>query len=234
MERLDKVLSSFYSLSRADTKKLMKKQCVKVNGVVTKSLDIKVDPDKDDITVDGQKIVFKKHIYIMMNKPEGVISASDDKSTKTVVDLVPDELYRDGLFPAGRLDKDTTGFVLLTDDGDFAHRILSPKNHIEKTYHAVLERQLSEKDIEHFLSGVELKDGTLCLEAKVRMLEGTTAEVIIHEGKYHQVKRMFAALGNKVIALRRVKMGNLPLDENLPEGDCREITSEELKLIEQR
>lgn len=234
MERLDKVLSSFYSLSRADTKKLMKKQCVKVNGVVTKSLDIKVDPDKDDITVDGQKIVFKKHIYIMMNKPEGVISASDDKSAKTVVDLVPDELYRDGLFPAGRLDKDTTGFVLLTDDGDFAHRILSPKNHIEKTYHAVLERQLSEKDIEHFLSGVELKDGTLCLEAKVRMLEGTTAEVIIHEGKYHQVKRMFAALGNKVIALRRVKMGNLPLDENLPEGDCREITSEELKLIEQR
>lgn len=234
MERLDKVLSSFYSLSRADTKKLMKKQCVKVNGVVTKSLDIKVDPDKDDITVDGQKIVFKKYIYIMMNKPEGVISASDDKSAKTVVDLVPDELYRDGLFPAGRLDKDTTGFVLLTDDGDFAHRILSPKNHIEKTYHAVLERQLSEKDIEHFLSGVELKDGTLCLEAKVRMLEGTTAEVIIHEGKYHQVKRMFAALGNKVIALRRVKMGNLPLDENLPEGDCREITSEELKLIEQR
>lgn len=234
MERLDKVLSSFYSLSRADTKKLMKKQCVKVNGVVTKSLDIKVDPDKDDITVDGQKIVFKKHIYIMMNKPEGVISASDDKSAKTVVDLVPDELYRDGLFPAGRLDKDTTGFVLLTDDGDFAHRILSPKNHIEKTYHAVLERQLSEKDIEHFLSGVKLKDGTLCLEAKVRMLEGTTAEVIIHEGKYHQVKRMFAALGNKVIALRRVKMGNLPLDENLPEGDCREITSEELKLIEQR
>lgn len=234
MERLDKVLSSFYSLSRADTKKLMKKQCVKVNGVVTKSLDIKVDPDKDDITVDGQKIVFKKYIYIMMNKPEGVISASDDKSAKTVVDLVPDELYRDGLFPAGRLDKDTTGFVLLTDDGDFAHRILSPKNHIEKTYHAVLERKLSEKDIEHFLSGVELKDGTLCLEAKVRMLEGTTAEVIIHEGKYHQVKRMFAALGNKVIALRRVKMGNLPLDENLPEGDCREITSEELKLIEQR
>lgn len=234
MERLDKVLSSFYSLSRADTKKLMKKQCVRVNGVVTKSLDIKVDPDKDDITVDGQKIIFKKHIYIMMNKPEGVISASDDKSAKTVVDLVPDELYRDGLFPAGRLDKDTTGFVLLTDDGDFAHRILSPKNHIEKTYHAVLEKQLSEKDIEHFLSGVELKDGTLCLEAKVRMLEGTTAEVIIHEGKYHQVKRMFAALGNKVIALRRVKMGNLPLDENLPEGDCREITSEELKLIEQR
>lgn len=234
MERLDKILSSFYSLSRADTKKIMKKQCVRVNGKVVKSLDERVDPDKDEITVDGKKIVFKKYIYIMVNKPEGVISASNDTKDRTVVDLVPDELYREGLFPAGRLDKDTTGFVLLTDDGDFAHRILSPKNHIEKTYHALLERPLTEKDIEHFLSGVELKDGTLCLEAKVRMLEGNTAEVIIHEGKYHQVKRMFAALGNKVVALRRVKMGNLELDPSLGDGECREITQEELKLIEHR
>ena len=234
MERLDKILSSFYSLSRADTKKIMKKQCVRVNGKVVKSLDERVDPDKDEITVDGKKIVFKKYIYIMVNKPEGVISASNDTKDRTVVDLVPDELYRDGLFPAGRLDKDTTGFVLLTDDGDFAHRILSPKNHIEKTYHALLERPLTEKDIEHFLSGVELKDGTLCLEAKVRMLEGNTAEVIIHEGKYHQVKRMFAALGNKVLALRRVKMGNLELDPSLGDGECRELTQEELKLIEHR
>lgn len=234
MERLDKVLSSYFSLSRADTKKLMKKQCVRVNGSQVKSLDIKVDPMKDDITVDGKKVVFKKHIYIMMNKPQGVISASDDKSERTVTDLVPDELYREGLFPAGRLDKDTTGFVLLTDDGDFAHRILSPKRHIEKTYHATLERKLTQGDIEHFLSGVELKDGTLCLEARVRMLEGTTAEVIIHEGKYHQVKRMFAALGNKVLSLRRVKMGNLPLDENLGEGECRELTEKELLLIEQK
>lgn len=234
MERLDKILSSYFSLSRADTKKMMKKQCVKVNGEAVKAPDIKVDPEKDKITVDGKEIVFKKHIYIMMNKPKGVISASDDKRTETVVDLVPKELYRDGLFPAGRLDKDTTGFVLLTDDGDFAHRILSPKNHVEKTYLALLEKPLTQSDIEHFLSGVELKDGTLCLEAKVRMKEGNTAEVIIHEGKYHQVKRMFAALGNRVLELRRVRIGNLPLDETLGEGECREITDEELLLITQK
>lgn len=234
MERLDKILSSYFSLSRADTKKMMKKQCVKVNGEAVKSPDIKVDPEKDKITVDGKEVIFKKHIYIMMNKPKGVISASDDKKTETVVDLVPDEFYRDGLFPAGRLDKDTMGFVLLTDDGDFAHRILSPKNHVEKTYLALLEKPLTQSDIEHFLSGVELKDGTLCLEAKVRMKEGNTAEVIIHEGKYHQVKRMFAALGNRVLELRRIKIGNLPLDEALGEGECREITNEELLLITQK
>lgn len=234
MERLDKILSSYFSLSRADTKKMMKKQCVKVNGEAVKAPDIKVDPEKDKITVAGKEIVFKKHIYIMMNKPKGVISASDDKRAETVVDLVPKELYRDGLFPAGRLDKDTTGFVLLTDDGDFAHRILSPKNHVEKTYLALLEKPLTQSDIEHFLSGVELKDGTLCLEAKVRMKEGNTAEVIIHEGKYHQVKRMFAALGNRVLELRRVRIGNLPLDEALGEGECREITDEELLLITQK
>ncbi|MGN1348439.1 MAG: pseudouridine synthase [Acutalibacteraceae bacterium] len=234
MERLDKILSSYFSLSRADTKKMMKKQCVNVNGEAVKAPDIKVDPEKDKITVDGKEVIFKKHIYIMMNKPKGVISASDDKKTETVVDLVPDELYRDGLFPAGRLDKDTTGFVLLTDDGDFAHRILSPRNHVEKTYLALLEKPLTQSDIEHFLSGVELKDGTLCLEAKVRMKEGNTAEVIIHEGKYHQVKRMFAALGNRVLELRRVKIGSLSLDEALGEGECREITNEELLLITQK
>lgn len=234
MERLDKILSIYYGVSRADIKKIIKKRCVRVDGTAVKSPDLKLDPSEAEITVDGEKIVFKKHIYIMMNKPEGVISASEDKNTPTVINLVPDELYRDGLFPAGRLDKDTTGFVLLTDDGDFAHRILSPKKHIEKTYHALLERPLTDEDIKHFLSGVELRDGTLCLEAKVRMLQGCTAEVIIHEGKYHQVKRMFAALGNKVLALHRVKMGNLILDENLSGGQCREITEKELLLVEQK
>lgn len=234
MERLDKILASFYSLSRADTKKLMKKQCVRVNGRAVDSLDIKVDPACDEITVDGESITYRKYIYIMLNKPKGIISASEDKTEKTVTDLVPPELYRNGLFPAGRLDRDTTGFVLITDDGGFAHRILSPKNHIEKTYHALLEKPLTDEDIVHFLSGVELKDGTLCLEAKVRMLEGNTAEVIIHEGKYHQVKRMFAALGNRVIELKRVKMGSLALDDRLEEGQCRELTAEEVALIEQK
>ena len=234
MERLDKILSSTLKISRADVKKLMKKQSVTVNGVQVKSGEMKIDPDTDEIRLNGRDVVYQKNIYLMMNKPEGVISASNDRSQETVVDLVPEEYRRDGLFPAGRLDADTTGFVLITDDGDFAHRILSPKNHVEKTYHARLAQRLSDGDIERFLSGIELKDGTLCLEARLRVIEdGETplVEVVIHEGKYHQVKRMFAALGNRVVQLRRIKIGGLSLDGTLAEGECREITREEIRLI---
>ena len=234
-ERLDKLIASQGKLSRSDVKKMVKSGRVTVDGAAVKSANIKVDADASVIAVDGKALNYKKHIYIMLNKPQGVISASNDKTQKTVVDLVPPEFYRDGLFPAGRLDGDTVGFVLITDDGDFAHRILSPKNHIMKTYHATLMHPLTDEDIEHFKKGIELSDGTLCLEAEVRMLPDTEeniAEVKICEGKYHQVKRMFAALGNKVIYLRRVKMGELPLDETLPEGHCREITDDELRLIQ--
>ncbi len=233
MERLDKVIASQGKFSRSEVKKLVKGGRVTVDGVTVKSADMKVSAEESVIAVDGETVGYKKHIYIMLNKPQGVISASNDRSQKTVVDLVPEELFRQGLFPAGRLDGDTRGFVLITDDGDFAHRILSPKNHILKTYHATLERPVSDEDIVKFREGIELKDGTLCLEAQVRMLESEppVAEIKIHEGKYHQVKRMFAALGNKVVDLRRVKMGNLPLDESLSEGQCREITDEELKMI---
>lgn len=234
MERLDKLIASQGKLSRSDVKKMVKSGRVTVDGAVPKSADIKVDAEKSVIALDGKELCYKKHIYIMLNKPQGVISASNDKTQKTVVDLVPAELYRDGLFPAGRLDGDTVGFVLITDDGDFAHRILSPKNHIMKTYHATLRAPLTDEDIEHFKKGVELSDGTLCLEAEVRMLpdtESPTAEVKICEGKYHQVKRMFAALGNKVVYLKRVKMGQLDLDPALAEGQCRELTDYELTLI---
>lgn len=234
MERLDKIIASQGKLSRSDVKKMIKGGRITVDGTVPKTADIKIDAEKSVITVDGKALNYKKHIYIMLNKPQGVISASNDKTQKTVVDLVPAELYRDGLFPAGRLDGDTVGFVLITDDGDFAHRILSPKNHIMKTYHATLRAPLTDEDIEHFKKGVELSDGTLCLEAEVRMLpdtESPTAEVKICEGKYHQVKRMFAALGNKVVYLKRVKMGQLDLDSALAEGQCRELTDYELTLI---
>lgn len=233
MERLDKVIASQGKYSRSEVKKLVKDGRITVDGETVKSADMKISPDKAVITVDGESVGYKKHIYIMLNKPQGVISASNDRDQKTVVDLVPAELFRQGLFPAGRLDGDTRGFVLITDDGDFAHRILSPKNHILKTYHATLERPVTDEDIVKFRDGIELKDGTLCLEAQVRMIENElpVAEIKIHEGKYHQVKRMFAALGNKVVDLRRVKMGNLPLDESLGEGQCREITDEELKMI---
>ena len=236
MERLDKIIASQGQYSRSEVKKLVKGGRVTLDGIAVKSSDVKADPHKSVIAIDGKSITYKKHIYIMLNKPQGVVSATDDKDHKTVIDLVPGELMRDGLFPAGRLDGDTVGFVLITDDGDFAHEILSPKNHIMKTYHATLERPVTPDDIRAFREGIELKDGTLCLEAEVKALDSDApmAEIKICEGKYHQVKRMFAALGNKVVFLRRVKMGELSLDESLEEGQCREITPDELMLIKRK
>ena len=236
MERIDKIIASQGQYSRSEVKKLVKDGRVTLDGKVIKSSDVKADPNLNDIAIDGKSIGYKKHLYIMLNKPQGVVSATEDTDHTTVIDLVPKSLKRDGLFPAGRLDGDTVGFVLITDDGDFAHRILSPKHHIMKTYHATLQRPVTDDDIEAFKKGIELKDGTLCLEAQVRPLDSDEpmAEIKICEGKYHQVKRMFAALGNKVVFLKRVKMGKLPLDESLEEGQCREITAEELKLVEER
>lgn len=236
MERIDKILASQGSLSRKDVKEIIKKGRVSVNGVVIKKSDIKVSLD-DVVTVDGESVMLKKHIYIMMNKPLGVVSASDCDTDKTVVDLVPDELYRKGLFPAGRLDKDTTGFVLITDDGDFAHKILSPKNHIFKTYLATLDHALSPEDIERLEKGITLGDGTVLKKAWVEITEQgdkPVVRIMICEGKYHQVKRMFAATGNRVVALHRQAMGKLPLDNDLLPGECREITPEELQLVCER
>lgn len=235
MERLDKILASQGTLSRRDVKEIMKKGRVSVNGNVVKDSSFKVDINKDEVCLDGEKILLKKHIYIMMNKPQGVVSASEGKKEETVVDLVPDELYRKGLFPAGRLDKDTTGFVLITDDGDFAHKILSPKNHIFKTYLARLDHKLSDTDIKMLETGITLGDGTILKEAKVEIVEQSDTplvKIMICEGKYHQVKRMFAAAGNKVVALHRSKMGGLELDSALNPGECREITPEELQKIQ--
>ena len=236
MERIDKIIASQGQYSRSEVKKLVKDGRITLDGKTVKSSDVKADPDQNDIAIDGKSIGYKKHLYIMLNKPQGVVSATEDTDHKTVIDLVPKELKRDGLFPAGRLDSDTVGFVLITDDGDFAHKILSPKNHIMKTYHATLQRELTQDDIDAFKKGIELKDGTLCLEAEVSPIDSDKpmAEIKICEGKYHQVKRMFAALGNKVLFLKRVKMGKLSLDENLPEGQCREITPHELELIQQK
>lgn len=237
MERIDKILASQGTLSRKDVKEMMKKGRVTVNGVIVKDSGFKIDAQKDKITIDGEKLSLKKHIYIMLNKPQGVVSASTSDEDETVVDLVPDELYRKGLFPAGRLDKDTTGFVLITDDGDFAHKILSPKNHIFKTYLARLEHKLTENDIKMLEDGITLGDGTTLKEAKVDVVEDSDSplvQIMICEGKYHQVKRMFAAAGNKVVALHRSKMGELMLDESLKPGECREITADELEKIQKR
>lgn len=236
MERLDKILASQGTLSRKEVKEMIRKGRIQLNGTVVKDSSVKVDENKDNVSVDGTEITLKKHIYIMLNKPQGVVSASDSDKDETVVDLVPDELYRKGLFPAGRLDKDTTGFVLITDDGDFAHRILSPKNHIFKTYIAGLQHELSDEDIKSLENGITLGDGTVLKEAKVEVIEGDKpfVRILICEGKYHQVKRMFAATGNKVVSLHRLKMGQLQLDDSLKPGECREITPEELLLVTEK
>lgn len=236
MERLDKIIASQGKLSRSDVKKLVKQGRITLDGKTVKKSDEKLDPDFAEIKIDGKILEYKKHIYIMLNKPKGVVSATEDASQKTVIDLVPPELFRQGLFPAGRLDADTVGFVLITDDGDFAHDILSPKNHIMKTYEAVLQREITPEDILAFKNGVELKDGTVCLEGEISPIFGSVpmAQIKICEGKYHQVKRMLAALDNKVLELKRTKMGELSLDESLAEGQAREITKEELELVRKR
>lgn len=232
--RLDKFFSSQNLASRKEIKGLLKEGVVTVNGVLARKPEQKIDPEQDEICLQGKPLTYKKHLYLMMNKPQGVVSATNDTKQKTVLDLVPEKWFRPGLFPAGRLDKDTTGFVLLTDDGDFAHRILSPNRHIAKTYHAQITGRLTPEEQTAFEHGLVLKDGFACLPAKIRVLEDGTepiVEITLWEGKYHQIKRMIAACGQRVLTLTRVKMGELALDNTLAPGECREISAEEVEKI---
>lgn len=236
-QRLDKAIAMQGSLSRSEVKTLIRKGAVTVNGQVVKNADFGVDFDSDSVAVQGKELSLRTHIYLMLNKPKGVVSASEDKHLPTVVDLVPKELWRKGLFPAGRLDKDTTGFVLITDDGEFAHDILSPKKHISKTYHALVNGEITEEMIEGFAKGVIIGED-FTLPASLKRIssdeQGSWGEVILKEGMYHQIKRMFGAYGLKVLELKRVQMGKLPLDPNLEEGKCRELAAEELQLVSTR
>ena len=232
--RLDKLLGSQTDLSRKEARQVIKDGLVSVGDVVIRDPGFSVDPNVQSVTVAGTPLDFKEHLYLMLNKPEGYISATEDRTQKTVLDLVPPDLYRDGLFPAGRLDADTTGFVLLTDDGAFAHDILSPKHHVQKTYIATLAEPVTEDCLRQVRGGIELKDGTVCLPADVQALSEFEAELKLVEGKYHQVKRMFAAAGNKVVALRRTAMGDVPLDPSLAPGECRELRKEELDALRNR
>ena len=233
-ERLDKLIASQGLLSRNDVKNIIKKGGVSVNGVVVKDSSIKASYE-DDIKINGKRLLQTQYTYIMLNKPKGVVSASEDKRDKTVVDILPDELKRKNLFPAGRLDKDTTGFALITDDGDFAHRILSPSRHVDKTYIAQVSDKINYENAKKaFADGVVLADGTVLLSAVLELLSDEdvqTFKVIIKEGKYHQIKRMFASLGTTVTELKRVAIGGLKLDETLAEGEARLITPAELKAI---
>ncbi len=235
LQRLDKLIASQGKYSRREVQELIKSGAVKVNGVTVRDRGAKSDDEKDIVSVNGELLDFQRFVYLMLNKPKGVVSATNDKSEKTVIDLVPKEYKGRNLFPAGRLDITTTGFVLITDDGDFAHRILSPKNHIEKTYEARLAERVTDEQIKKVREGIELKDGTKCLPAKVTVIEDSDeplVEIKICEGKYHQIKRMFAAAGNGVIGLKKTQMGGLMLDPSLKEGECRLLDVQEVQAIE--
>ena len=227
--RIDKFVSEQGGISRSDAKAMIKKGKILVNGAAVKSADAKIDPENDRITIDGKEVSYRQFMYIMLNKPDGVICATRDGLSATVLELLPPELVRKGLFPAGRLDKDTEGFVFITDDGALAHKMLSPKNHVEKEYVVTLEKPAQEHYIELFASGMTIDGDEKCLPARLIMTEKPdVVRLILHEGKYHQVKRMMEAAGNKVVHLRRIRMGGISLDPSLPSGKAREITVEEL------
>ena len=231
MERLDKLISSQTGYSRKEVKDLVKQKRIKVNNQISIKSDVKVDPEVDEITLDNEKIEVKKYVYLMLNKPKGYISATEDNTQPTVLDLISTKYLHRNLFPAGRLDKDTTGLMLITDDGDFAHNILSPKKHITKTYNVTIDIPMKKEMIKGFEEGVQLIDG-VCKPSKLEITGEYTGRVTLTEGRYHQIKRMFGCYQAKVIELERIAMGNLKLPNDLKQGESREFTQEELLLIQ--
>ena len=232
-ERLDKFLVGQNLGSRKEVSGMVRRGLVTVNGTAARDAAMKIDPEQDTVTVGGRPVVYRRVVTIMMNKPAGVLSATEDRRQPTVLDLLPEELRRRGLFPAGRLDKDTTGLLLITDDGDLAHRMLAPKSHVYKQYEARTARPVTAEDIAAFAAGVE-QGGQAFAPARLWTEEGPDGPVAcveIREGKFHQVKRMFQAVGNQVLALRRRKIGGLALDETLAPGECRLCTEEEIASI---
>lgn len=236
-QRVDKVLSNLGYGSRAELKKFCKQGLVFVNGKAVSNPGLQVDTDIDEIVFNGEKINYREFIYLMMNKPDGYISATFDKHDSIVLDLIDDEYLVFEPFPVGRLDKDTEGLLVLTNDGQLAHRVLSPKKHVPKTYYAKIDGKVTEEDIEAFKQGVTLDDGYETMPSELVILKSddiSEIELTIHEGKFHQVKRMFESVGKTVVYLKRLSMGALKLDETLELGEYRELTDEEVKLIEVR
>lgn len=233
MDRIDKILVSQGIGSRREVQKRIKSGEVTVNGEIIRKPEFKANAENDKIAVLGKVLNYSEHIYIMINKPAGVVSASQDNHDKTVIDILPDEYKRKGLFPAGRLDKDTEGLLIITDDGDFAHRMLSPKKHVDKQYIAQLDGEITEKTIQNFKQGIIFADGTKCLPAKLEIYNNDkkTGLVTICEGKFHQVKKMFISCGLNVVHLQRISIGGLYLDGNLPIGGCKLLTNLDKKLI---
>ena len=231
MERLDKLLAGTGRWSRKEVKELVRTGRVRVNGVLAGKPEDKHDPDSV-FTVDGEQVFCGKPIYIMMHKPAGVLSATEDARQETVIDLLPEHLQRVGLFPVGRLDKDTEGLLLLTNDGPLSHELLAPKKHVDKTYFVRVDGKLNENDVQAFFDGMTLEDGYTCLSAGLDILDNPSeALVTLREGKYHQIKRMLAARGKPVVYLKRLTMGPLVLDENLDKGQWRELTAKEKQML---
>ena len=231
MERLDKVLAATGRWSRREVKLLVKQGQVRVNGAAASSAEEKLDPETAVITVGGQTVVLQKHTYIMLHKPAGVLSATEDSRQKTVLELLPPELRRRGLSPVGRLDKDTEGLLLLTDDGELAHRLLSPKYHVDKRYYAEVDGLLGPADADAFAKGMTLDDGLVCLSAGLELCGSGACIVTLQEGKFHQVKRMLAFRGAPVRYLKRLAMGPLALDPSLETGAFRELTAAEVSAL---
>ncbi|GAB7388035.1 pseudouridine synthase [Bacillaceae bacterium] len=239
--RLDKLLANMGYGTRKEIKKLAKQGIITVNGEVAKDTSLHVDPQADRIEIAGEKVAYRKYVYLMLHKPQGFISATEDPEERTVIDLLPEKYLPFKPFPVGRLDKDTEGLLILTNDGKLAHNLLSPKKHVPKTYYADVLGEVTKEDVIAFKKGVVLDDGYETLPAELNILHveknGMTMlskiKITIFEGKYHQVKRMFAAVGKKVTYLKRIAMGNLRLDPRLHPGEVRELSEEELKLLQQ-
>ena len=225
MERLDKLLASTGRWSRREVKGLVRAGRVLVDGVPAAAPEQKLDPALSQVLVDGEAAVLRKYTYVMMNKPAGVLSATEDVRQETVLDLLPPELRRQGLFPVGRLDKDSEGLLMLTNDGELAHRLLSPRHHVDKVYYIRTDAPLTEEDRAAFAGGILLADGTVCRPAGLEPL------VTLHEGKFHQIKRMIASRGAAVCRLKRLSMGTLVLDQTLRPGEFRPLTAEEVSKI---
>ncbi|GIQ71291.1 rRNA pseudouridine synthase [Xylanibacillus composti] len=235
--RLDKLLAHMGIGTRSDIRKLARQGRITRNGVTASDPGMHVDPGEDQIAVDGERVVYQDYIYIMLNKPAGVISATEDRRDRTVLDLLDERMRAFAPFPVGRLDKDTEGLLLLTNDGQLAHNLLSPRKHVDKTYYAEIDGPVGQREQEAFRQGVELDDGYVTMPAELEVLgsseDGAKIELTIREGKFHQVKRMFEAVGRKVQYLKRLRMGTLVLDEALAPGTSRELTDEEVDQLKQ-
>jgi 16S rRNA pseudouridine516 synthase len=232
--RIDKMLANLGFGSRKEVKQLLKSGAVTVDGDVVKDAKQHVDTSKQTVSLNGEVVEYKEFIYLMMNKPQGVLSATEDSTGETVIDLLEleDQVYEP--FPVGRLDKDTEGLLLITNDGQLAHQLLSPKKHVPKTYFAVIEGEVTEEDIRTFAAGITLDDGYETKPGELKILKSgirSDIELTITEGKFHQVKRMFEAVGKSVVYLQRISMGPLPMDKTLELGEYRELTDEEVELL---